>query len=73
MLLQMAIVGERSGRLGSTLMNVVKFFRAELERTLEKYISMIEPLLIILLGGMVGGLVASVLLPIYNISMSVSS
>jgi type IV pilus assembly protein PilC len=72
-LLQMAIVGERSGRLGPALMNVVKFFRADLERTLEKYISMIEPLLIILLGGMVGGLVASVLLPIYNISMSVSS
>lgn len=72
-LIQMAIVGERSGRLGSALMNVVKFFRAELERTLEKYISMIEPLLIILLGGMVGGLVASVLLPIYNISMTVSS
>ncbi len=69
-LIQMAIVGERSGRLGSALMNVVRFFRGELERTLEKYISMIEPLLIILLGGMVGGLVASVLLPIYNISLS---
>ncbi len=70
LLIQMAIVGEKSGRLGSALMNVVKFYRAELERTLEKYISMIEPLLIILLGGMVGGLVASVLLPIYNISLS---
>jgi type IV pilus assembly protein PilC len=69
-LVQMTIVGEKSGRLGSALMNVVKFFRAELERTLEKYISMIEPLLIILLGGMVGGLVASVLLPIYSISLN---
>ncbi len=69
-LIQMAIVGEKSGRLGSALMNVVKFYRAELERTLEKYISMIEPFLIIFLGGLVGGLVASVLLPIYNISMS---
>jgi type IV pilus assembly protein PilC len=68
-LIQMAIVGERSGRLGPALMNVVRFFRAELERTLEKYISMIEPLLIILLGGLVGGLVGSVLLPIYNISL----
>ncbi len=69
-LVQMSIVGEKSGRLGPALMNIVKFFRAELERTLEKYISMIEPLLIILLGGMVGGLVASVLLPIYNISLN---
>ncbi len=69
-LIQMTIVGERSGRLGSALMNVVRFFRAELERTLEKYISMIEPFLIIALGGMVGGLVGSVLIPIYNISLS---
>jgi type IV pilus assembly protein PilC len=68
-LIQMTIVGEKSGRIGPALMNVVKFFRAELERTLEKYISMIEPLLIILLGGMVGGLVGSVLLPIYSISL----
>jgi type IV pilus assembly protein PilC len=69
-LIQMAIVGERSGRLGPALTNVVGFFRSELERTIEKYISMIEPLLIILLGGMVGGLVASVLLPIYSISLN---
>ncbi len=70
-LIQMTIVGEKSGRLGPSLMNVVKFFRAELERTLDRYISMIEPVLIIVLGGMVGGLVASVLLPIYNVSMSI--
>ncbi len=70
MLIQMTVVGEKSGRLGSSLTNVVNFFRAELERLLDRYISMIEPLLIIVLGGMVGGLVASVLLPIYTISMS---
>ncbi len=69
-LVQMTIVGEKSGRLGSSLINVVRFFRAELERTLERYISMIEPFMIIVLGGLVGGLVASVLLPIYNVSMS---
>lgn len=71
-LIQMAVVGEKSGRLGSILMNVVKFFRSELERTLDKYISMIEPILIIVMGVGVGGLVAAVLLPIYNISMSVA-
>ncbi len=70
MLIQMTVVGEKSGRLGSSLTSVVNFFRAELERLLDRYISMIEPLLIIVLGGLVGGLVASVLLPIYTISMS---
>ncbi len=70
-LIQMTIVGERSGRLGSSLTNVVRFFRAEIERTIDRYISMLEPIMIILLGALVGGLVGSVLLPIYNISMSV--
>ncbi len=69
-LVQMTIVGERSGRLGTSLDNVVRFFRAELERTIDKYISMLEPLMIVALGVLVGGLVGSVLLPIYNISMS---
>ncbi len=69
-LIQMAIVGERSGKLSSSLNNVIRFFRLEIERTLDRYISLLEPVMIILLGGMVGGLVASVLLPIYNISMS---
>ncbi len=71
MIIQMSYVGEKSGRLGSSLTNVVKFMQDELSRTLDKYISMIEPLLIIALGVMVGGLVAAVLLPIYNMSMSI--
>ncbi len=71
MLIQMSLVGERSGRLGPSLMNVVDFLQDELQRTLDKYISMIEPALIISLGVLVGGLVASVLIPIYNVSMSI--
>lgn len=70
LLVQMTIVGERSGRLAPSLDNVVRFFRAEIERTLDRYISMLEPLMIVALGVLVGGLVGSVLLPIYNVSMS---
>ncbi len=70
LLVQMVIVGERSGRLAPSLNNVVRFLRAEVERTLDRYISMLEPLMIVALGVLVGGLVGSVLLPIYNISMS---
>lgn len=70
LLVQMIIVGERSGRIAPSLNNVVRFLRAEVERTLDKYISMLEPLMIVALGVLVGGLVGSVLLPIYNISMS---
>ncbi len=70
MLIQMSYVGEKSGRLGSSLLNVVDFLQDELQRTLDKYISLIEPAMIITLGVLVGGLVAAVLIPIYNISMS---
>ncbi len=69
LLVQMVIVGEKSGRLSASLMSVVRFFRGEVERTINSYVSLIEPVLIIVLGGLVGGLVVSVLLPIYNMGM----
>jgi type IV pilus assembly protein PilC len=71
MMVQTAYVGEKSGRLGVSLSNMAKFLQDELSRTLDKYIGMIEPILIIMLGVMVGGLVAAVLLPIYNMSMAI--
>jgi len=62
----MVMVGEKTGTLDSTLLNVVVFYRAETERSLENLLRLIEPLLIMVLGGGVGVLVASILLPLYN-------
>lgn len=63
---QMALVGERTGRLDASLMNVVNFYQEDVNRTLDGMISILEPMLIIFLGIMVGGLVVSVFMPLYK-------
>ena len=68
---QMVSVGEKTGRLDSSLTNVVRFYKRETEIFVDSLSSIIEPILIIGLALMVGFLVAAVLLPIYQISTSV--
>ena len=65
---QMVIVGEKSGSLDKTLLNVVKFYRDEVVRTTDTFLAILEPALIVVLGGVVGGLMASILLPLYQLS-----
>jgi len=67
--IQMATVGEKTGRLDSTLMNIVNFYQGEVERTLDGFVKLLEPILIIILGLIVAGLIASVLLPLYRIQI----
>lgn len=63
---QMVLVGEKTGTLDSTLMNVVDFYQREIERSIDGLLSFMEPALIIFLGGIVGGMIFSVLIPLYN-------
>lgn len=65
---QMMFVGEKSGSLDKTLNNIVGFYQKETERQVEAFLSIIEPALIVFLGVVVGGLLASVLLPLYQLS-----
>ena len=64
---QMVFVGEKSGTLDKTLSNIVSFYQKEVDRTVEAFLSIIEPALIVFLGLIVGGLLASVLLPLYQL------
>jgi len=66
---QMTLVGERAGQVSPALMNIVGFYRKDVERTLDNFVSFLEPLLIIFLGIVVAGLVASVLIPIYQVAL----
>lgn len=63
-------VGEETGDLGNILSTISKFYRREVSNAVDTLISLIEPLMIVLLGLGVGLLLASVLIPIYNISAS---
>ena len=65
---QMVIVGEKSGSLDSTLLNVVEFYREEVDRSVDTFLSILEPALIVVLGGVVGGIMAAILLPLYQLS-----
>lgn len=66
---QMIIVGEKTGEMERILNSIVSFYRDEVERTMDSFVKIAEPALIILLGGVVGGLVMAILLPIYNVGM----
>lgn len=63
---QMIRVGEDTGKLDQTLVEVVNFYQKEIQRAIDLFTSMIEPVMIIILGGIVAMLAASVLTPLYG-------
>lgn len=63
---QMIKVGEKSGALDETLSEIVEFYRGEMNRSVDTFIGLIEPLLIVVLGVLVGGVMASLMLPLYQ-------
>jgi len=67
---QMARVGEESGSLSEIMSTLATFYRREVYQAVETLIGLIEPLMIVLLGLGVGTLLASVLMPIYNLTNS---
>jgi type IV pilus assembly protein PilC len=67
-MVQMMKVGEESGELGNILKTVAKFYSREVTTAIDGVVSLIEPLMIVMLGGGVAVLLASVLVPIYNIA-----
>ena len=64
----MTSVGEKTGTLDKTLLDIVSFYQKEVDRTIDNLLSILEPALIIFLGLVVGGLMASVLLPLYRVA-----
>lgn len=67
-LTQMVAVGEKTGTLDQSLMNVVGFYREELNRGIDNLLGIMEPLMVVFLGGVVGGIMAAILLPLYKMT-----
>ncbi len=61
-------VGEETGDLSNILKTMAKFYRREVSNSVDTLVSLIEPLMIVLMGLGVGLLLSAVLVPIYNIS-----
>ena len=64
---QMILVGEKTGGLDSSLMSIANFYQKEVERGIENVLSILEPVLLIVLGLIVGGMMLSVLMPLYQV------
>lgn len=67
-MIQMIKVGEETGQLANILQKLAKFYKREVDTAIETLISLIEPILMVLLGLGVGIVLAAVLIPIYNIA-----
>lgn len=68
---QMIRIGEETGKLNFVLQTIAKFYRKEVNLTVDNLVKLIEPMLILFLGGGVAIVVAAVLIPIYNIASAV--
>lgn len=69
---QMVKVGEETGALGQILKTLAKFYEREVKDAVDTLVGLIEPIMIVVLGLGVGALLASVLIPIYNIAGGIS-
>ena len=63
---QMIQVGEETGKLDQNLMQIVNFYEKEVERAVETFTALLEPMLIIFLGVVVAFLAISVIEPLYG-------
>jgi type IV pilus assembly protein PilC len=65
---QMISAGEESGKLGEVLDEVSEFYARELKMVIKSVTAMIEPLMIVMMGSVVGFIAMSIILPIFKIS-----
>jgi type IV pilus assembly protein PilC len=70
-MVQMIKVGEETGALSTILKTLAHFYKREVDEAVDTLIGLIEPIMIVGLGVGVGVLLASVLVPIYNIASSI--
>lgn len=69
---QMIAAGEESGKLGEVLMEVSDFYARQLKDNIKAVTSMIEPIMIIIMGSIVGFIAMAIILPIFKMSQVVS-
>jgi type IV pilus assembly protein PilC len=73
LVLQMIAVGEETGSLNEMLETVNVFYEEEIDASVAIVLSLIEPIFILVLGGIVGTIVIAMYLPIFKMSQAVSS
>jgi type IV pilus assembly protein PilC len=71
MVLQMVAIGEESGALDQMLSKVADFFEQEVDEAVESLSSLMEPMIMVVLGGLIGGIVVAMYLPIFKMGQAI--
>jgi type IV pilus assembly protein PilC len=71
MVLQMCSIGEETGALDAMLGKVADFYEAEVDDAVEALSSLMEPMIMVVLGTLIGGMVIAMYLPIFKIGQAV--
>ena len=70
MVIQMVSIGEESGALDGMLSKVADFFEAEVDDAVASLSSLMEPVIMVVLGGLIGGMVVAMYLPIFKLGQA---
>ena len=71
MVIQMCSIGEETGALDSMLGKVADFYEAEVDDAVEALSSLMEPMIMVVLGGLIGSMVVAMYLPIFKLGGAV--
>lgn len=71
MVIQMVAIGEESGSLDSMLSKIADFYEAEVDDAVAALSSLMEPIIMVVLGTLIGGMVVAMYLPIFKMGMVV--
>jgi type IV pilus assembly protein PilC len=71
MVLQMTAIGEESGSLDAMLGKVADFFEQEVDEAVDSLSSLMEPAIMVILGGLIGGIVVAMYLPIFKMGQAI--
>lgn len=69
--IKMVAVGERSGKLEETFLYLSSFFDEEVERSIKNFTVLLEPILLVIIGGIVAFIATAILAPIYTLTGSI--
>lgn len=73
MVIQMTGVGEKTGNLGGMLLKLADFYDEEVDAAVDAVVGMMEPLIIVFLGGAVGGLLIAMYMPMFGMGDAVGN
>ncbi len=71
LVVQMISVGEETGTIDTILDELANFYEEDVDRTMSNLTTILEPILILILGAGVGGLAVSIILPIYSLTQNI--